>query len=65
MLGWHADGGGFYLVVDPSGARRWVMLYRLAGKRRETGGLGAPRAPEALDAPAKKHGPYKKAVAAA
>ncbi|KQT08488.1 integrase [Methylobacterium sp. Leaf399] len=35
--GRHADGGGLYLVVDPSGAKRWVMLYRLAGKRREMG----------------------------
>ncbi|WP_348645301.1 integrase arm-type DNA-binding domain-containing protein [Methylobacterium sp. BTF04] len=36
-VGRHADGGGLYLVVDQSGARRWVMLYRLAGKRREMG----------------------------
>lgn len=35
--GRHADGGGLYLVVDIGGARRWVMLYRLAGRRREMG----------------------------
>lgn len=35
--GRHADGGGLYLVVDLSGAKRWVMLYRMAGKRREMG----------------------------
>ncbi len=26
--GRHSDGGGLYLVVDKSGARRWVFLYR-------------------------------------
>lgn len=35
--GRHADGGGLYLVVDPSGAKRWVMLYRISGRRREMG----------------------------
>lgn len=35
--GRHADGGNLYLVVDPSGAKRWVFLYRFAGKRREMG----------------------------
>ncbi len=35
--GRHADGGGLYLVVDDSGARRWVFLFRFAGKRREMG----------------------------
>lgn len=35
--GRHADGGGLYLVVDRGGAKRWVMLYRLGGKRREMG----------------------------
>lgn len=41
--GRHADGGGLYLVVDASGARRWVMLYRLDGRRREMG-LGSAQA---------------------
>jgi integrase len=35
--GRHADGNGLYLVVDASGARRWVFLFTLAGKRREMG----------------------------
>ncbi len=35
--GRHADGGGLYLVVEPAGAKRWVVLYRLAGRRREMG----------------------------
>lgn len=35
--GRHSDGGGLYLVVDAAGSKRWVMLYRLAGKRREMG----------------------------
>lgn len=35
--GRHADGGGLYLVIDASGAKRWVMLYRVPGKRREMG----------------------------
>lgn len=39
--GRHADGGGLYLAVDDSGARRWVFLYRSAGKRREMGLGGA------------------------
>jgi hypothetical protein len=26
--GRHADGGGFYLVIDKNSAKRWVFLYR-------------------------------------
>lgn len=37
--GRHSDGGGLYLIVDPSGARRWAFIYRW--KRR--GELGAGR----------------------
>lgn len=36
-IGRHADGGGLYLVVDAAGAKRWVMLFRFGGKRREMG----------------------------
>lgn len=41
--GRHADGGGLYLVVDKSGAKRWVFLYRREGRLREMGlgGLSA------------------------
>lgn len=31
--GRHSDGGGLYLVIDRSGARRWVFLYR---RRRDS-----------------------------
>lgn len=36
-VGRHADGDGLYLVVDKAGAKRWVMLYRMDGRRREMG----------------------------
>lgn len=41
--GRHADGNGLYLVVDKSGAKRWVFLFRWQGKLREMGlgGLGS------------------------
>jgi len=35
--GRHADGGGLYLNVTASGAKSWIMLYRMAGKRHEMG----------------------------
>lgn len=35
--GRHGDGGGLYLVVDKSGAKRWVFLYRREGILREMG----------------------------
>lgn len=35
--GRHADGGGLYLVVDASGAKRWSMLITIRGRRRELG----------------------------
>lgn len=40
--GRHADGGNLFLVVDKSGARRWVYLFRQAGRLREMG-LGSTR----------------------
>jgi integrase len=40
--GRHADGLGLYLVVDPSGAARWVFLYRRRGENRKREmGLGS------------------------
>lgn len=38
-----SDGGGLYLVIDPSGARRWMFIFRHGGKQREMGlgGLGS------------------------
>src|SRR4051795_3401501 len=35
--GYHADGDGLYLKVDPSGARRWAFIFHAGGKRREMG----------------------------
>src|SRR4051812_38010077 len=40
--GRHGDGGNLFLVVDKSGARRWVFLFRWSGKLREMG-LGSCR----------------------
>ena len=40
--GRHADGGGLYLVVDPSGARRWLLRVVAQGKRRDIGLGGFP-----------------------
>lgn len=35
--GRHGDGGGLYLVVDKSGSKRWVFLFRQDGRLREMG----------------------------
>ncbi|QWW67951.1 site-specific integrase [Rhizobium sp. WYJ-E13] len=35
--GRHSDGGSLYLVVDKSGAKRWVFLYRRNDRQREMG----------------------------
>lgn len=35
--GRHADGGGLYLQVDPSGARRWILRTVVRGRRRDFG----------------------------
>ena len=40
--GRHADGNGLYLVVDPSGARRWMLRTMVRGRRRDIG-LGSAR----------------------
>jgi len=39
--GRHGDGSGLYLVVDPSGARRWVLRVSVRGRRRDFGLGGA------------------------
>ena len=39
--GRHADGHGLYLVVDPSGAKRWLLRIVVQGKRRDIGLGGA------------------------
>jgi integrase len=35
--GRHADGGGLYLVVDPSGAKRWAFMSWRGGRQVELG----------------------------
>lgn len=35
--GRHSDGGGLYLVVDPSGARRWIVRVVVKGQRNSAG----------------------------
>lgn len=35
--GRHGDGGGLYLVVDPSGARRWIVRVVVKGQRNSKG----------------------------
>ncbi len=36
--GRHGDGNGLYLVVDPSGARRWVVRVVVKGAKNRRGG---------------------------
>src|SRR3954468_18646441 len=33
----HADGDGLYLIVDASGAKRWLFMFRWRGKLKEMG----------------------------
>lgn len=40
--GRYADGNGLYLVVDPSGAKRWILRTMVQGRRRDIG-LGSLR----------------------
>lgn len=35
--GRYADGNGLYLVVDPTGAKRWMLRTIVQGKRRDIG----------------------------
>ena len=35
--GRYGDGNGLYLVVDPSGARRWLLRIHVRGRRRDIG----------------------------
>lgn len=39
--GRHTDGNGLYLVVDPSGAKRWLLRIVVQGRRRDIGLGGA------------------------
>ena len=35
--GRHGDGNGLYLVVDPSGARRWIVRVVVKGQKNKNG----------------------------
>jgi len=59
--GRHTDGGGLYLVVDTSGARRWLLRLSVKGRRRDFG-LGSARVVSLSDARAKALA-YRKEVA--
>jgi len=37
MPGRYADGNGLYLVVEPSGAKRWLLRIVVQGRRRDIG----------------------------
>ncbi|UHS63456.1 integrase arm-type DNA-binding domain-containing protein [Agrobacterium vaccinii] len=37
LPGRYADGNGLYLVVDPSGAKRWMLRVTIQGKRSDMG----------------------------
>lgn len=49
--GRYADGNGLYLVVDPSGAKRWLLRIVVKGKRTDIGlgGLSVVTLAEARD----------------
>lgn len=52
--GRYGDGNGLYLVVDPSGAARWVLRIMCNGKRRDIG-LGGAATVSLLEARDKAH----------
>ncbi len=35
--GRYGDGAGLYLLIDPGGARRWILVFRQGGRQREMG----------------------------
>lgn len=54
VAGRYGDGNGLYLVVDPSGAKRWVLRTVVHGKRRDIG-LGGLRLVSLAEARMKAH----------
>lgn len=50
--GRHTDGGGLYLEVDPSGARRWILRITVKKRRRDFG-LGSANVVSLQDARSK------------
>ena len=51
QAGRYADGNGLYLVVEPSGAKRWLLRVVVQGRRRDLGlgGAGLVSLAEARD----------------
>lgn len=47
--GIHADGGGLYIRVKPTGGRSWIFIYQWRGRRREMG-LGSALTVSLVDA---------------
>jgi hypothetical protein len=56
--GRYADGNGLYLVVDPSGAKRWVLRTVVKSKRRDIGLGGVSLV--SLNEAREKAGSYRK-----
>lgn len=50
--GRHSDGDGLYLIIDQTGARRWLFLFRWQGKLKELGlgGISTTSLAEAREA---------------
>jgi integrase len=46
--GRYSDGGNLYLSISANGGRRWVFMYRFAGKQREMGLGSASKAGTSL-----------------
>ena len=49
--GRYADGHGLYLVVDPTGSKRWILRIVIQGQRRDIGfgGVGLVSLAEARE----------------
>ena len=47
--GRYGDGNGLYLIVDSSGAKRWILRTIVQGRRRDMG-LGSARLVSLADA---------------
>ena len=52
--GRYGDGGGLYLVVSPTGARKWVYRFTYAGRVTEAG-LGSANVVSLAEARRKAH----------
>ena len=43
--GRHADGGGLYLLISATGAKRWTFMWQRDGRQREAGLGGVSSVP--------------------